>query len=389
MQDFDISAVSPLQYPYLKLKMRDVDSINQTPYQLNYWRIDYDAVPEGAVIPNIYFKTKDVSKFIDTLDIGEKFNFGLAFKNISPVAFDSIKVKMYILDQGNVPHYITFPKSSGFGNSRFHQLDYQIDTKDYPGMNTLYIDFNPDNDQVEQYHFNNFLFRNFYVRPDKTNPLLDVTFDNVHILNKDIVSARPHIQIKLKDEAKYLLLTDTSNFIVQVKNVSDNTVRTYQFNTDTLRFTPAVNGADNTATIDFSPAFLTQTREQGDEYQLIVKGKDVSGNKAGATEYTITFRVISKPMVSNLLNYPNPFTTSTAFVFTITGSDIPDNMKIQVLTVTGKVVKEITKQELGPLHIGRNITEYKWDGTDQFGQRLANGVYLVPFCYNTKWKKNG
>jgi flagellar hook assembly protein FlgD len=31
---------------------------------------------------------------------------------------------------------------------------------------------------------------------------------------------------------------------------------------------------------------------------------------------------------------------------------------------------------LGPLHIGRNITEYKWDGTDQFGQALANGIYL-------------
>ena len=105
------------------------------------------------------------------------------------------------------------------------------------------------------------------------------------------------------------------------------------------------------------------------------------------TEYTITFRVISKPMISNLLNYPNPFTTSTAFVFTITGSDIPDNMKIQILTVTGKVVKEITKQELGPLHIGRNITEYKWDGTDQFGQRLGNGVYLYRFVTTLNGKK--
>jgi flagellar hook assembly protein FlgD len=51
-------------------------------------------------------------------------------------------------------------------------------------------------------------------------------------------------------------------------------------------------------------------------------------------------------------------------------------MKIQVLTVTGKIVREITKDELGPLHIGRNITEFKWDGNDQFGQRLANGVYI-------------
>jgi hypothetical protein len=46
------------------------------------------------------------------------------------------------------------------------------------------------------------------------------------------------------------------------------------------------------------------------------------------------------------------------------------------LTVTGKIVREITKDELGPLHIGRNITDFRWDGTDQFGEKLANGIYL-------------
>ncbi len=67
-----------------------------------------------------------------------------------------------------------------------------------------YVDFNPNNDQPEQYHFNNFLYKSFYVKSDKFNPLLDVTFDGVHILNDDIVSARPHIVVKLKDENKSL-----------------------------------------------------------------------------------------------------------------------------------------------------------------------------------------
>ena len=34
------------------------------------------------------------------------------------------------------------------------------------------------------------------------------------------------------------------------------------------------------------------------------------------------------------------------------------------------------KAELGAIHIGRNITDYKWDGTDMYGQALANGVYI-------------
>jgi flagellar hook assembly protein FlgD len=91
-------------------------------------------------------------------------------------------------------------------------------------------------------------------------------------------------------------------------------------------------------------------------------------------------------MISNLLNYPNPFTTSTAFVFTLTGNEIPQNLRIQIMTVTGKIVKDITKDELGPINIGRNITEYKWDGKDQFGQPLANGIYLYRIISNNKGK---
>ena len=61
-------------------------------------------------------------------------------------------------------------------------------------------------------------------------------------------------------------------------------------------------------------------------------------------------------------------------------------MRIQVLTVTGKVVREITQNELGPIHIGRNITDFKWDGTDMYGQKLANGVYLYRVITNLNGK---
>jgi hypothetical protein len=149
-----------------------------------------------------------------------------------------------------------------------------------------------------------------------------------------------------------------------------------------MQFNPAnLSSGENTASIDFKPYFL----EDG-EYELIVTGKDVMGNKAGDLEYRTVFTVINKPMISNLLNYPNPFTTSTAFVFTLTGNQIPQNMRIQILTVTGKIVREITKDELGPIHVGRNITEYKWDGTDQYGQQLANGVYIYRVLTNLNGK---
>ncbi|MCC7444265.1 MAG: hypothetical protein IT263_05465, partial [Saprospiraceae bacterium] len=66
----------------------------------------------------------------------------------------------------------------------------------------------------------------------------------------------------------------------------------------------------------------------------------------------------------------------TQFIFTLTGDVPPDNISITIYTVTGKVVREITREQLGPLHIGLNRTEYRWDGTDEYGEKLANGVYL-------------
>lgn len=47
------------------------------------------------------------------------------------------------------------------------------------------------------------------------------------------------------------------------------------------------------------------------------------------------------------------------------------------MTLSGKVVKEVTMDELGPLRVGINRTLYRWDGTDDFGNKLGNGVYLM------------
>jgi hypothetical protein len=375
--ELDISTISAASYPFLKLKMTSIDTINYTPFQLKNWRLTFVPIPEGALAPNKYLVFKD------TLDIGEPLDFKIAFRNIGDANFDSLKVKMIITDKDNATHIINIPKQRKLTlNPDTIIVSAIVPTRNLPGRNTMFIEVNPDNDQPEQFHYNNFAFRNFYVRPDSLNPLMDVTFDRVHILNRDIVSSKPDILIKLKDEAKWLILDDPSLVTVKVK-YPDGNIRTIAFNSDTLQFLAAgqAPNTDNTATINFKPYFATDG-----EYELIVTGKDKSDNAAGKIEYRVIFQVINKPMISNMLNYPNPFTSSTAFVFTITGSEVPQNIRIQVMTITGKIVREITKDELGPLHIGRNITDFKWDGTDQYGQKLANGIYLYRVITNLNGK---
>ncbi len=373
-RDTSIAFISAATYPYLRLKMNNADFNNATPYQLRYWRVNADYLPEGAIAPNILFNMKD------TLEQGENINFSIAFKNISSVAFaDSLKIRFVITDNNNVQHVLNIPRKKALVSGDTLVVSYLIDTRNFSGKNTLYLMVNDNGAQPEQFLFNNILYKDFFVKQDKVNPLLDVTFDGVHILNQDIVSAKANITIKLKDENKFLALADTSLLTVQVKfpplpGQIDGDIHTYHFG-DAMQFIPAnlANG-ENSATINLKGDFNLDG-----EYQLIVTGKDVVGNVAGNAEhieYKISFTVENRPMISNMLNYPNPFTTSTAFVFTLTGSEVPQNIRIQIMTITGKIVREITKQELGSIHIGNNITEFKWDGTDMYGQKLANGVYL-------------
>ncbi|HEY6063463.1 MAG TPA: hypothetical protein VIV35_07625, partial [Chitinophagaceae bacterium] len=259
-QDFDISSVNATTYPYIKLKLRTLDSINFTPYQLRYWRVTYVPVPEGAIAPNIYLKVKD------SVELGEPMDFKVAFKNISEVPFDSLKVKLVITDRNNVPHIIPTPRRRPLLVSDTLQLGALISTATLPGVNTMYLEANPDNDQLEQYHFNNFAYRNLYVKPDSLNPLLDVTFDGVHILNRDIVSSKPAIIIKLKDETRWMILDDTALLTLQVR-YPNGSLRRFYFNSDTVRFIPAgqAPNPDNTATIDFRPYFPVDG-----EYEMIV-----------------------------------------------------------------------------------------------------------------------
>ncbi|HKL39877.1 MAG TPA: hypothetical protein VJ894_04315, partial [Cryomorphaceae bacterium] len=55
---------------------------------------------------------------------------------------------------------------------------------------------------------------------------------------------------------------------------------------------------------------------------------------------------------------------------------VPDEFKIQIMTISGRVVREIMQDEFGPIRVGRNRSVYRWDARDEYGDRLANGVYL-------------
>ena len=350
-------------YPYLKLQYHNRDNLNRTATNLEYWRVYYEGLPEAAVSPAKYLTVSN-----DTLQQGDVFNFQTYIENIGEYDMDSLLVKFVLADNTNTNHVQTKRIAPLKTNSTL-QVDFDVTTKDFSGPMNFTMEVNPEEDQSELFHFNNFANFQFFIRQDNRNPLLDVTFDGVHIMDGDIVSAKPEILISLKDENPFLLLEDTALIKMYLTDPLGEQ-RQFYFGSDIATFYPPSN-SKNRATIEVNPDL-----EMDGNYELIVQAQDVTGNQSGALDYKINFEVITKKSISNILNYPNPFSTSTQFVYTLTGDEPPHFFKIQILTVSGRIVKEITEQEIGPLKIGTHRTDYTWDGTDEYGQRLANGVYL-------------
>lgn len=107
-------------------------------------------------------------------------------------------------------------------------------------------------------------------------------------------------------------------------------------------------------------------------HTITFKAWDVYNNPITAE---IQFVVVGDEGVTltNVLNYPNPFTTYTQFWFTHNRPFEPLDVQVQVLTVTGKVVWTKNQTVTTDGFLSREIT---WDGKDDFGDRIGKGVYI-------------
>jgi hypothetical protein len=361
----DVSFLNAANYPYLTLKTFVYDQVYRTPPHFNYWMVQYEPVPEGF-INTTYSFTAPKTSVVE----GEDISLACSFENVSAQPFDSVLVEYTFTNANRQVVRQEQKMLRSLASEDTLTTSLVSATTGLSGQHTLSVTFNPRLHQPEFTLANNTLQFPVMIKRDVQNPLVDVFFDGVRILNGDIVSPTPQITVVAKDENRFLKLKDTTSLMLLYKSPQTGMYEQIAFSSPEVTFTPA-QGDKNEARILYRP-----TRLSDGLHELRVIVKDVTGNPAGNKPYDIRFNVINESSVTHFVPYPNPFTTSMRFVFTLTGADIPDNIRIKIMTVTGKVVREISSAELGPLRIGNNVSEFVWDGTDQFGDRLANGVYL-------------
>ena len=335
----DISSLSAAKYPYLKLRYETYNPVTTIPNQLKKWRVTFTPTSDIAINP-----MRGGEFYSDTLTQGDQGHFYVAYENISYKASDSISINYWLIDNQNNTSSLKTKMLPPLNIGEFSFDSVYWETGTLRNNNTIVVQLNSLGQNeitksafLEQNTYNNQIHRRFLVELDNTNPLLDVTFDGLHIMDGDIVSAEPDILIQLKDENQYIPLNDTSLFSVYLKSHNTGIEQKVELNGNpSVTFIPA-QLPKNRAQLILSAKFP----EDG-IYELRVQAVDNNGNESGLNDYHISFEVINESTITNVFNYPNPFSTSTRFVFELTGSEIPDEMRIDIITVTGKVINRIT-----------------------------------------------
>nr|WP_262890443.1 C25 family cysteine peptidase [Pontibacter beigongshangensis] len=361
----DLSAVNAAEYPYLQLSVSLADTLSRTAPQLKQWMVEYEGAPEGVIRPDLVKVSEQI--------LTEQANRGtiavpMAFQNVSAYAFkDSLTVEVTVTGDGIQPITSNL-KIAPLESNQTAYFSYTMNTLALSGNYKVSLYVNPRL-QLEQQYYNNIFEVPFKVSP-KLQPIVNVAFDGIHILDGELVSPSPLISITVKDENRHNYLQDPAGMsLVLVNEAGVETDVNLTSNPQEVQYFPA--DEKNDFRLEYKPTLLSNGK-----YTMEVRARDVAGRPSGISPYRIGFEVVRESSITNFYPFPNPFSTKTNFIFTLTGVEIPRDLKIQIMTVTGKVVKEIMKEELGPIRIGNNKSEYAWDGTDTFGDRLANGVYL-------------
>ena len=118
-------------------------------------------------------------------------------------------------------------------------------------------------------------------------------------------------------------------------------------------------------------------------HSIKIKAWDVLNN---STEVLLEFSVANDEELelSHVLNYPNPFTTSTQFWFEHNKPGVPLQVQIQIMTISGRIIKTIS-QTIIPA--GNRSAEIQWDGRDNFGEKPGRGVYIYKLRITSPGKK--
>lgn len=197
---------------------------------------------------------------------------------------------------------------------------------------------------------------------DNKGPVVDVFLNDDKFVFGGITDENPKLFCKLSDENG--INTSGNGVGHDITAIIDNDTRNIYTLNDFYE-----TGVDDIThgTINYPFSKLAKGR-----HTLLVKAWDVLNNSGtGYTEFIVEEK--ANLALSHVLNYPNPFTTNTRFMFEHNKPGMSLDLRIEIFSVSGKVVKTITRSINSA---GYRVDDITWDGRDDYGDKIGRGVYI-------------
>ncbi len=229
-------------------------------------------------------------------------------------------------------------------------------------------------DDGEQYdgcgYFDNFTISGTssdYI-PDEQGPQISLYLNNMNFVSGDKTGPNPILLAFIEDENGTNTTGQIGHDIVAFLNDDSSSPfilnKYYQTDMDSYQSGRVVY-----------PFF---NLEKGN-YTLTLRAWDVHNNPGNSS---IEFIVTSATGIemTQLLNFPNPFDSKTQFSIQHNKPATELKVVIEVFSINGQLVKSIEENVYAS---GFNVPPIEWDGTDEGGSLLENGIYIFRALVST------
>ncbi len=204
--------------------------------------------------------------------------------------------------------------------------------------------------------------------PDNTGPKIDLFMNDTTFVSGGTTDENPILLALLRDESGINITGRIGHDIVAYLN--EDFSRPIVLND----FFQADLDTYNSGRVVYPFSNL----ENG-KHSLSLRAWDLHNNPA---EASIDFIVSSSGELAlqELMNYPNPFSQQTFFRFIHNHPFSELDVRIDIFDIQGKLVRSIKKQVNTP---GFQSIPIQWDGTNQNGTPLGNGIYVYRLTVTT------
>ncbi len=367
----DLQSINSYQYPYLniigKLFMDSVMGYS-SPVLSN---INMRYIPAGDIsIDKNSLILSDSIVYFDTAGIFARY-YNVGYADINGVIRN-----LFVYNNGNkviirsdTINSVLKVDSSGVFKKTIKVKGLPVNPK-YRNRVDVFLEILPLNAQNELNSYNNIVNANFIIEgvPGIYNDIA-LYSDGIKLNHSgDYVRINPDMTLIIKNEKDSAINFDTIpiTMFVNSENLASN-----KDSKEKNMFKYELSGKE--MQINFSPVF----KEGVNEIKFIVN--DNIGFNRDTIKYTVN--VSTEFALKNLYNFPNPMKNETSFSFELSGMNNPTSCSIKIYSSAGRLIKIINI----PAVIGYN--NISWDGRDEDGDYIANGVYFYKLIVNADSKR--